>query len=145
MAVMARVKQDIRVSLEALNQPSVLAIDDDPDSLELLLCLFEDLPYKLHCACDGQSGLLIAERELPNLILLDIMLPNISGLDLTKALKKNPRTCHIPVVAVTALAYAHEQVEIIEAGCDGYLSKPYSIDDLETLIQSYLSQEESVI
>jgi len=137
---MAQVRQNTFPVKIASNPPSILVIEDDPDSLMVLSYVFEGFPYTLHCAADGHSGLIMASQECPDLILLDMVLPDISGFDLVRRLKSAPGTCQIPVIAVTALAFASERSLILSAGCDGYLSKPYSIDDVEVLVKSYLEE-----
>jgi CheY-like chemotaxis protein len=117
----------------------VLAIDDDDDNLFMLNCALEPLDFEFAGRTSGKSALAFIKEHLPDLILLDILLPDIHGLDLIHQLKQDPRTQHIPVIAVTGLATEDDHKRFLEAGFSDYLSKPYPIDDLETLVQNYLS------
>lgn len=121
------------------HKPLILAVDDDEDSLLLVACVIDLLECGCLIARDGQDALNLALTQRPDLILLDILLPKISGLDLIEKLKHNPLTRTIPIVALTALASHRDRDRLLRAGCDDYLSKPYMLDDLETIVGRYLS------
>ncbi|MEC4990014.1 MAG: response regulator [Oscillatoria sp. PMC 1068.18] len=117
----------------------ILVVDDNEDNLLLLIFVLEQLNCSLITADRGQTALQLAETHQPDLILLDILLPDIDGIEVISQLRQNPKTKHIPVIAVTALATPPEREKIIAAGCDEYISKPFMIDELEAKVNYYLS------
>lgn len=119
-------------------KPLILAVDDDEDNLLLLAYALEPLGCSLITAVDGLSALKKAQTYHPDLILLDILLPCMDGTEVVSHLKKDPKTQNIPVIAVTALASTQDQQYILQSGCDDYISKPYMIYDLETLVRRHL-------
>lgn len=125
--------------LSKTSQPLILAVDDDEDNLLLLTEVLKPLHCHIVTATDGQQALHFAQTMQPALILLDVMLPDVSGMEVLQQLKQNPQTMRIPVVAVTALARREDRDRLFLAGCDDYMSKPYMIDELEALICRYLS------
>ena len=120
------------------NEPIILAVDDDEDNLVLLTEVLEPLNCLVMTATHGQTALRLAQAYQPNLILLDIMLPDLNGIEVVYRLKQNQETAKIPVIAVTALARLEDRDHLILAGCNNYISKPYILDDLEALIRHYL-------
>ena len=118
--------------------PTVLVADDDVDNLMLVSYILEQFDCVLFSAIDGQTALNLVWKLQPDLILLDIRLPNLSGLELMQRLKQHQTTCKIPIIAVTALAGIEDRQKIMHAGCDQYISKPYMLDDMKTLISHYL-------
>ena len=121
--------------------PLILAVEDNEDNLLLLSYTLESLGCKLIRQNDGLTTLLIAKEYQPDLILLDILLPGLSGMDIVRSLKQEPLTSHIVVIAVTALASTEDRERILSAGFNDYISKPYMIEDLEALVGRYLCQE----
>jgi len=119
--------------------PLILAVDDDEDNLELLTEVLCPLNCEVITAKDGRATIDIAQRRQPNLILLDILLPDICGTEIARLLKQNPQTQKIPVIAVTALARVEDKESLLVAGCNAYISKPYMLDDLEATICRYLN------
>ena len=126
--------------LPVKNPPLILAVDDDEDNLVLLTEVIEAMKCSLITATDGQTALKLAQNCQPDLILLDVMLPDVNGLEVVHRLRQNPQTITIPVIAITALARAEDRERVLLAGCDNYISKPYMLDDLEALVRSYLEQ-----
>ncbi|WP_339384394.1 response regulator [Microcoleus sp. LEGE 07076] len=122
-------------------RPLVLAVDDNHDNLELLTQILDLFGCEFVGAVDGYSALAAAVDRLPDLIVLDICLPDIDGIELVKRIKQNPDLIHIPIVAVTALAKAEDRDRILQAGCTAYLSKPFNIKDLETIINYQLNYQ----
>ena len=118
--------------------PTVVAVDDDEDSLVLLSYVIEDFPCHFLSETDGKAALKKIASVKPNLILLDIRLPGFSGFDIIRRLKSSLDTASIPVVAVTALAGQRYQKELLAAGFDRYICKPYGLSDIQTVIQQYL-------
>ena len=105
-------------------QPLILAVEDNEDNLLLINYALESLGCRLICQPDSSSTLLVAKEYQPDLILMDILLPGLSGIEIVHYLKKEPLTKQIPVVAVTALASAEERERILMSGFDDYISKP---------------------
>ena len=102
----------------------ILIIEDHPDNMELMLCLLNAFGHIVLPAVDGEKGLDIARRELPDLILCDIHLPNMDGYGVLQHLKCEPALRRIPVIAITALAMVGDRQKVLTAGFDGYLGKP---------------------
>ena len=123
----------------AAQQPLVLVVDDNEDNLLLLAFLLEQLGCTIITAADGQAALDLAQQQKPSLILLDMMLPDLDGMEVLHRLRKNSLTVNIPVIAVTAMARVEDRERILSAGCNEYVSKPYVVDELEVLLRRYLS------
>ncbi|HEY9750706.1 MAG TPA: response regulator [Allocoleopsis sp.] len=122
-----------------VKQPLILAVDDDEDNLLLITQVLSLSNYSFITATNGLMALSMAEERLPDLILLDVMLPDLDGAELVQRLRQNSQTVQIPVIAVTAMARQEDRDRLIAAGCNDYISKPYMVDDLEELIRRYLS------
>ncbi len=120
-------------------RPLVLAVDDNYDNLELMTQILDLFGCECVGAIDGYTALSAAVDRPPDLIVLDICLPDIDGIELVKRIKQNPELKHIPIVAVTALAKAEDRDRILKAGCVEYLSKPFNIQDLENIIRKHLN------
>ena len=121
-------------------QPRILAVDDNEDSLLLLSEVLNVFDCSLLTATSGQGALIITQAYNPDLILLDVMLPDLNGVEVVRYLKHNPITENIPVIAVTALAREEDRDRLLAAGCSGYISKPYMIEDLEAIVRRALVQ-----
>jgi CheY-like chemotaxis protein len=121
------------------SRPLALAVDDDEDSL-LLLCRSLDIFGIPNLGTTNPvEALRLARSCNPSIILLDIVMPELSGLDLVQFLRRSPQMATTPIIAVTALARSEDQQILLESGCSNYLSKPYSIDDLQSLLSRYLN------
>lgn len=103
---------------------TILVIDDNMMNRELASFLLEHAGFEVRCAEDGSTGLEMIATSRPDLVLMDIQLPGMNGLEVTRLLKADPVTQHIPVVAFTAYAMKGDEEKMRGAGCDGYLSKP---------------------
>ena len=116
----------------------VLIIEDN----ELNLKLFNDLllmkEYNVVTSNTGDGAFELVKNEMPNLILMDIQLHGISGIDIIKQLKSDEDTKNIPIIAITAFAMKHDEARIIQSGCDMYISKPVSIDSFYNAVHSFL-------
>jgi two-component system, cell cycle response regulator DivK len=116
----------------------VLIVEDN----ELNMKLFDDLlsahGYQTFKTRDGANVLELARRHKPDLIIMDIQLPEVSGLEVTQWLKAEEDLKHIPVVAVTAFAMKGDEEKIRQGGCEDYISKPISITDFIQIVQKYL-------
>lgn len=117
----------------------VLIVDDDPDNLLFLGYALDSLNIKHLVSENGMTALDLAMDKVPDLILLDIIMPETDGISIAKKLKRHPLTNHIPIIAVTGLTLLKHQVAIAEAGCDDYICKPLFIDELEARLAKHLS------
>jgi two-component system, cell cycle response regulator DivK len=118
----------------------ILAIDGNEDNLILITYFLESFDYQIVTAKNGEQALSLAKEYLPDLILLEIILPDISGLEVVTKLKQTKFTCQIPIIAVTGLAREEDQEQILRSGCDAYLCKPYLLNDLANVISNYLKK-----
>jgi CheY-like chemotaxis protein len=118
--------------------PTVLVVDDDPPSLELLQAYLEDVDCETVPARDGPDALEIIAKEPPDLILLDVMMPKMSGFEVCKRIKKDPKTSDIPVIMVTALNEFGDIERGIDSGTDDFLSKPVNKLELLTRVKTML-------
>jgi CheY-like chemotaxis protein len=105
-------------------QRTVLLVEDDEDSRFMYGTILRHVGYAVREAVDGEAALAIARGTRPSLILMDISVPIVDGLEATRRLKRDPATACIPVIALTAHALPSDRERCIEAGCDGYLAKP---------------------
>lgn len=128
---------------DKIDKPLVLAVDDNEDNLQLLMQLLELIECTFITATNGQTALAKAEKYQPDLILLDMMLPDLSGIDITYSLKQNPQTQAIPIIAVTAMARAEDREQFLLAGCVDHVTKPYMIEHLVATINRYISSKNS--
>ena len=102
----------------------VLIVEDNPANMSLAIFLLQSAAHTVLSAVDAEIGLRLARDEQPNLILMDIQLPGMDGLEATVLLKRDAATRAIPVIALTALAMKGDEERIRAAGCDGYIAKP---------------------
>ena len=116
----------------------VLVVEDNELNLKLFCDLLMLKRHEVIVSKDGFNIVNIAIEQLPELVLMDIQLADISGIDLIKALKNNPQTRRIPIIVITAFAMKNEVVRISESGCDLYLSKPVSIDNFFFSIEKFI-------
>ncbi len=117
----------------------ILIVEDDPKSLVLIRDLLQVSGYSTIEATDGQQGVELAKASKPDLILMDVQMPVMDGLEATRILKADATTSNIPVLALTSYAMKGDEERILEAGCDGYLAKPYNIQELLKEVAKYLS------
>ena len=126
---------------EVDKRPLVLAVDDNHDNLELLTQILDLFGCECMGAVDGYAAISAAVDRPPDLIVLDICLPDIDGIEVVKRIQENAELRHIPIVAVTALAKAEDRERILKAGCVEYISKPFNIKDLETIVRQHLNSQ----
>jgi len=126
---------------------TVLIVEDNELNMKLFHDLLESYGYDTLGTRNGIEALELARTHRPDLILMDIQLPDVSGLEVTKWIKGDPELCRIPVVAVTAFAMNGDEERIRQGGCEAYLSKPISIAKFMETVRSFLSvaEAESVI
>jgi two-component system, cell cycle response regulator DivK len=123
-----------------LKDRTVLHIEDNEYNRKIVRQLLSRTSFRLLEAVDGEEGLKVAQRELPDLILMDVQLPKLSGLDATRLLRADPRTANIPLVVVTSFALSGDDRRAMDAGASAYLAKPYSPRDLMALINRFLPE-----
>jgi len=119
-------------------EPVVLVVDDNEQNLELLLAYLEDIDCQTISAVDGSEAIESVRDKLPDLILLDVMMPKMSGFEVCKRLKNDPRTAEIPIIMVTALSELGDIERAIDSGTDDFLSKPVNKLELLTRVKTML-------
>ena len=119
-------------------QPLVLAVDDDRDNLELMSEILDFFGCSCLGALDGKTTLTAIRNHHPDLILLDIRLPDIDGIELIYHIKEDPKLVNIPIIAVTSLAKPEDRDRILLAGCVDYICKPFNLDTIEITIRRHL-------
>ena len=120
---------------------TILYIEDNPLNMRLVRKLIHSFGFNFIEALDGLSGLYLAQQQVPDLILVDINLPDIDGLEVTSRLKSNSALRHIPVVALTANAMHGDRERCLKAGCDGYLAKPIARFELRSVLDQFLGTD----
>ncbi len=118
--------------------PTILIVDDNPTTVELLRMQLRPYPYRLESAFDGEEALDVIGRTAPDLILLDLMMPKISGFEILKRIKGDKHTQFIPIIVITALSEQDDKIRAIELGADDFLVKPSNRLELITRIKSLL-------
>jgi two-component system cell cycle response regulator DivK len=118
----------------------ILYVEDNPQNMRLVRKILMSAGYEVFEATDGLSGVAVAARECPDLILMDVNLPDINGLEATARLKASPQLSWIPVIALTANAMHGDREHCIAAGCDGYLAKPVMKNELLNAVAMFLNQ-----
>lgn len=118
--------------------PSILVIDDEPDNFDVIDTLLDSQGYHLSYASDGQQALTLLESFQPDVILLDVMMPNMSGIEFCQRLKANPQWQHVPVIMVTALTHKEDLFRCLSAGADDFISKPVNGLELRARVRSML-------
>jgi len=117
----------------------ILVAEDDRLTLKLYRDLLNALGYRVAEARDGNQAVQYALRDMPDLIILDMKLPLLNGDEAARLIKANPATSHIPIIAVTASVMKGQEQEMMDAGCDGYLCKPFDVDVLVEKLKGYLA------
>lgn len=121
------------------DRKKVLVVEDNKMNLELVTDILEARGYAVVQATNGTEALEIANSEQPDLILMDIQLPEMDGLEVTRLLKKNMSTRDITVVALTAYAMRGDEAKAREAGCSGYIAKPINTREFARVIDGFLT------
>jgi two-component system cell cycle response regulator DivK len=123
-----------------MSERTVLYVEDNEFNRKIVRQLFSRTSYQLLEAVDGEDGVAMAQQKRPNLILMDVQLPKMSGLDATRLLKSDARTSHIPIIVITSFALSGDRERAAEAGASSYLAKPYSPRELLALVRQYLPE-----
>ncbi len=122
----------------------ILVVDDNPDNVELARAVVESAGYAAATAADGIEALESVKASVPDLILLDVMMPRLDGLGVLQALRNNPATSQIPVIMLTAKAAVADRVAGLHLGADDYVPKPFAADELLARIQTLLKRSEKL-
>ena len=122
----------------------ILVIDDDEAINELLKINLELFGYSVITAKDGVQGYALAKQELPGLILLDVMMPEVDGFTVAKRIRENESTKHIPILMLTALGMVQDKVKGFDIGVDDYLVKPFEMEELRVRVRSLLKRSNSI-
>ena len=120
----------------------ILVVEDNERNLKLLRDVLEYAGYDVRAARTAEEGITLAVNQPPHLVLMDLQLPGIDGIEALRRLRESPRTVDIPVVAVTAQAMKQDRERAMEAGFDGYVEKPISVRAFPGLVRRFLSDEE---
>jgi len=123
----------------------ILIVEDDSKTLKLLRDTLKAQRYRVIEAANGKEAIELATRQKPDLITMDVQLPVMNGLDAARAIKANPTIGYIPIIALTADAMKGQDQIALEAGCEAYISKPFSIDVLLETIKKYLPEDKGQI
>jgi two-component system, OmpR family, alkaline phosphatase synthesis response regulator PhoP len=124
---------------------NILIVEDEKDIIEVLRYYLEKENYRVHIVQDGFSALEVAGKVVPNLILLDLMLPKLDGVEVCKRLKSDPRLRDIPVIMVTAKAEEADKIRGLELGADDYVTKPFSAKELVARVKAHIRRREGSI
>ena len=124
-------------------KPKVLIVEDEPDAVDLLLFNLKNAGFDVSTAMDGAEALKKARLVTPNLIILDIMLPEVDGLEVCKILRRDPVTAGIPIIMLTAKAAEIDRIVGLELGADDYLTKPFSPRELLLRVKKLLARHQS--
>lgn len=119
-------------------QEKILIVEDEPDIVKMLEYNLKKEGFRITSAPDGSEALRRTERERPDIIILDLMLPEIDGLEVCRALKKNQDSAHIPVIMLTAKSQEADKIVGLELGADDYITKPFSVRELIARIKAVL-------
>lgn len=119
---------------------TILIIDDNPTNLKLVAYLIRAYGYRVMTAMDAESAQARIGEQRPDLILMDLQLPGVDGLELTRRLRADPGTAAIPILAVTAYAMKGDQEKALAAGCDDYITKPIDTRALPDTIRRHLAR-----
>jgi two-component system cell cycle response regulator DivK len=117
---------------------TILIVEDELKNLKLLRDLLQRFGHNTVEATDGEQGVELARTRIPDLILMDIMMPKMDGLEATRIIKADSKTKHIPVIALTSYAMKGDKERTLEAGCDGYIAKPVDIQEVLKTVEHYL-------
>jgi CheY-like chemotaxis protein len=122
-------------------QVTIVAVDDNPANLKLVSDLLEIEGYRVLRCPDADSALLTIEKEMPALVLMDIGLPGMDGLQLTQIIKSKPAFSNIIIVALTAFAMTSDKEKVFAAGCDGYITKPIDTRKFTSEVEAYMKKK----
>jgi CheY-like chemotaxis protein len=119
----------------------ILIVEDNQDIIYIHRRIVQYLGYDSIVAGDGKEAVEMATSQVPDLILMDIMLPEMDGLEATRQIRKNPKTHFIPILAVTAKTTLEDKNECLQSGCDDFIAKPFLAEELCSRIEKLLKQD----
>ena len=117
---------------------SILVVEDNERNMYLIAFILEKMGHRVLRAVTGEAGVEVAERERPDLILMDIQLPGIDGFEATKRIRASATAGGIPIVAITSFAMTGDRERLLAAGCNGYIEKPIDPDTIMAQIAGFL-------
>lgn len=123
-----------------MKSKTVLIVEDNPLNLELVVAILEIKGYGILKAEDAETGIQLAREQLPDLILMDRQLPGMDGLEAARFIKSDPAISSIPIVALTASAMKKDQEEALQAGCIGFITKPFNLSNFLKEVEGYLGE-----
>jgi two-component system cell cycle response regulator DivK len=123
-----------------VSDKTILYVEDNEYNRKIVRQLLSRTSYRLLEAVDGEAGVATALAERPHLILMDVQLPKLSGLEATRRLRAEPATASTPIIVITSFALSGDDQKARDAGASGYLAKPYSPRDLLAIIRQYLPE-----
>src|ERR1043165_8109658 len=126
------------VQTQRTMKPKILVVDDEPDALELIQYNLKAAGYDVVTAADGEEALKKARAAQPALVILDVMLPEVDGLEVCKTLRREPATATVPIIMLTAKAAENDRVLGLELGADDYVTKPFSPRELVLRVKAML-------
>jgi len=132
-------KNHLHNDADTVGKKHILIVEDDGRNMKLLRDILQVSGYVTSEAEDGRKAVELAKEKIPDLILMDIQMPVLDGLEATKIIKADPAIQHIPIFALTALAMSGDRERFIQAGCNDYLSKPYNIKGLLEKVRNVLA------
>jgi len=124
--------------MPTFDDPCILIVEDEHSQMEMLAYNVEAEGFRVLRAGDGEEGVLLAEEESPDLIILDWMLPNVSGIEACRQLKRRPDTKNIPIIMLTARGQEEDRVRGLDTGADDYVVKPYSVNELMARVRAII-------
>lgn len=133
--------EHMKVASVPEHSKTILIVEDNDLNLKLFKDLLGANGYHTIETKEGYEAIGLAKNERPDLILMDIQLPEISGLEVTKRIKADKEIAHIPIIAVTAFAMKNDEEKILQAGCEGYIAKPIAIADFLASVQHFLEND----
>ncbi len=128
----------MNTAIDRVKMKKALVVEDNPDMLKVLEFQMELMGFSVITANNGKEGVKKAMEEVPNLILMDIMMPVMDGRDATRIIRSSPETQNIPILVSTALANNSVLESCIEAGCNAYITKPFTFKELQKKVQDFV-------
>ena len=124
-----------------MSKGRILIVEDNMDNYELMRFMLEHNSYEVFLAVNGRDGVNAAMRQMPDLILMDLSMPEMDGWDATRHIKADPATKHIRIFAVTAHALPGDRKRALEAGCDDYIVKPLDLRELVRMVDEAMKKK----
>jgi len=138
-----KIKSNENISQDSDGRPKILIVDDNEEIRWVLKDILED-DYFIITAKDGNEGFEQLTNNMPELVITDIMMPNQDGISMTKQIKINPYTMHIPIIVISVKSAIDDKIESIESGADAYISKPFDIQFLKTMVRQLIEKHKKL-